>query len=826
MKKYHLFVFFFFIYTISFSQEIKVSVENVTLNTLLIDIRDNYNIDISFDDTELAKYTISLKKSFKSPEKTFDYILKDLPINYEKINDVYLFFYKTQNISRAIKYTLSGVITDAFNSESLPYTNIIVNGFGIISDEFGNFNFVSTSDSIFKLRISYLGYRQIDTIISPGVNHKIKMTPANLNIEEVVVTADSTFGADQTGSKAGLLRLNQKVAFLVPGNGDNSIFNILRLQPGILAAGEQSSELLIWGSYAGQNQINFDGITLFGLKNFNDNISAVNPYLAKDIRIYKGGFDATFGERVGGIIDITGIDGNKNKTSLNANISNTTMNLLGEIPIGKKLSIIAAYRQTYYNLYSDSDFQINNNSQTHFLESGILVSPDYGFRDGNLKISGNTNSGDTYQLSSFWGQDKFSYDVEQEHQSSLITQKLNESNTQYGFHTRYNKLWKGKGSTEININYSFLQKETRDTQSSTEMGMNHNMHNLNEQYLNSVSELKAILKGDFNLWQFHKIKIGTGLISNETIVRETSFDVQNKNELDKTSQIIIYIQDKIFVHDKLKVTLGVRADYSLNLKKSYLQPRLNLQFRPITNLQFNASWGIYNQFISQSTVVDQYGNYRYLWIVSDDIEIPVLNAQHLVVGSKFKTNGFSINVEGFYKITDGITRQLDEFEANFYEGQNKTKGIDFLMKQELRGHSFWISYTLSESLERFSYFQDNIYRSAIHDQRHEIKFASIINLAPFHISVNYVYGSGFLQNTELLSEKENYPYKRLDISGTYKFSLNRIKFETGLSILNLFNYDNIKLSDITQIPDSQGSSVSIYSETVPFTPTLFLNLSF
>ena len=76
------------------------------------------------------------------------------------------------------------------------------------------------------------------------------------------------------------------------------MFNLLRLQPGILAAGEQSNDLIIRGSYEGQSQVLFDGFTLFGMKNFNDNISAVNPFMAKDIRLMKGGFPAELGGRV------------------------------------------------------------------------------------------------------------------------------------------------------------------------------------------------------------------------------------------------------------------------------------------------------------------------------------------------------------------------------------------------------------------------------------------------------------------------------------------------------------------------------------------------
>ena len=54
--------------------------------------------------------------------------------------------------------------------------------------------------------------------------------------------------------------------------------NLLRLQPGILASGEQTNDLIIWGSYEGHSQVLFDNFTIYGLKNFNDNISAFNPF--------------------------------------------------------------------------------------------------------------------------------------------------------------------------------------------------------------------------------------------------------------------------------------------------------------------------------------------------------------------------------------------------------------------------------------------------------------------------------------------------------------------------------------------------------------------
>ena len=73
---------------------------------------------------------------------------------------------------------------------------------------------------------------------------------------------------------------------------------------------------------------------------------------------------------------------------------------------------------------------------------------------------------------------------------------------------------------------------------------------------------------------------------------------------------------------------------------------------------------------------------------------------------------------------------------------------------------------------------------------------------------------------------DKYPYKRADIAATYRFALKRVRIEAGISILNLFNRENIKFTDVTQIPVEDNNFVSIYSEALPFTPALFLKVRF
>ncbi len=187
-------------------------------------------------------------------------------------------------------------------------------------------------------------------------------------------------------------------------------------------------------------------------------------------------------------------------------------------------------------------------------------------------------------------------------------------------------------------------------------------------------------------------------------------------------------------------------------------------------------------------------------------------------------------MDGFYKTTQGLTRYIRLLSLNYQgiaKGDGKSYGLDFYTKYNFSGHTLWLSYTLSKSVEHFSYFRSNEYLYAPQDQRHEFKVATIINLSPVFLSANYVYGSGFLEFPyHQLISTNRIPYSRLDVSATYKFLKKRNIGECGISILNVLNTANRKYSNFERIPLTQISSVSTYFEAVPFIPTLFLKLNF
>jgi hypothetical protein len=842
-----LLAFLFLQVPLVYSQKISIQAKNKPLNRVLVGIRDEYKIQLSFNDSRLAAYRVTVQRVFSSPEEAFSFLIKGLPLHCEKRGEVYLFYSSATEVKNEDpakdppnpeRYLLAGKIINKFNRESLPFSSILVNDHGLLSDSRGFFSFISTTDSVFKLKISYLGFYILDTIVRPG-SATFELTPSVVELQRVVIVGKNVEYSILSGEKTGTTKLNHKVANFLPGFSDNSVFNMLRLQPGILAAGEQSNDLVIWGSYEGQSQVLFDGVTIFGLKNFNDNISAVNPLMAKDINVQRGGFGAELGGKVGGIVNVTGIDGNILSPTAKVSINNMTLSGVASTPVGKSAAAVLAFRQTYYDLYNSAKLNVSQNAASVASEgSTVNIYPDYVFHDLNLKFSGKSKLNDTYFVSLFTGGDKFNYSVSQPRTVPTlgnrkevynVSSDVDEKNTQKGIASFYGKIWKNGNTSNFSLGYSGLSTILSNYQQVIRSLTGKSIYDRIETTTNSIDEASFKLDNKFNVSENQTIEFGTALIRDKIKLKEDSANVTTYQKNDKSTALSLYLLDNIYISKRLSAKIGERVDHPANIGKFYFQPRVSASFKLTDNLKLNGSWGQYNQFVVKTSVTDEDGNYHYFWAVSDNKDIPVLLSSQRVLGLSFTKNDFLVNVEGYSKRIFGITRFVQNRAGLkfVYQGDSKGMGLDVLVKKDYKGNSAWVSYSLGQTLEYFPYFSDNNYRRAPQDQTHEIKIAGLLNLSPFFVSANYVYGSGFPNQAPLTATTEAIPaYHRFDAAVTYQFTRRKFHLETGVSVLNVFNSHNIKYSNFVRLPASQTNTIDINAEAVPFTPALFLNLSF
>ncbi|NQU34417.1 MAG: TonB-dependent receptor, partial [Bacteroidetes bacterium] len=738
------------------SQKIKIDVVGISLNKVLVELRDNYGIQFSFDDKLLSRYSVTAKMEFDSKDDAIFYLISGLPLSVEKSGEIFVVFpseSKKRSSKKNVISRVGGQVVEAGTFEPLPFSQIIINEKQVQSDQNGNFNFLASADTSFNMQISHLGYYVYDTLFNNSLNQKFHLKPSVTELEEVKIEGYDVERATLIGDAAGNMKVNHTIAPYLPGYGDNSVYNLLRLMPGVMASGEQSSDLMVWGSYEGQSKVQFDGFTIFGLKNFNDNIGVVNPLLIKTIRVFKGAYEANYGDRVGGIIQINGINGNIAKPSLTLNINNSTINSLVEVPIGKKSTVLGAYRQTYYNLYNPYDLNVFRNmemssswewnNESHHSSNNmvdVVVVPDYKFSDANFKYSYRGDKGDIFSASLYSGGDYYSYNVEGESGIQQLSSSLSERNKQLGASLSYSKIWGKEHNSTLTISYSDLDNETNESNStSNNMGnnMGHDWGNSNEQVnqeilqiKNKIDEFSAELVDKFSLLNGNQFDLGLGYQINNVLLDRNITDENAINLNGLSEKYYLFVQGILPLSKKLLVKPGFRTIFANEIGEFYFEPKLSVTYNITEPFKINASWGRYHQFLSKTPFVDNNLNYTWFWTASNGTTIPVLDATHWVSGISYNKNDFLLSIEGYLKNTNGVTRYSNEtqqIDKGFYSGKSRSYGIDFYVKKEYKKNVAWISYTISKAEENLSNDASDKHILAPQDQRHELKLAGIYN---------------------------------------------------------------------------------------------------
>lgn len=834
--------------------EIRLDVRHKPLNEVLLDLKEDYSLQFAYDKDLLSSYKITANRAFQNEEEALIFLLKDLPLQLENSGGVFLIYPKTPQKPLSAKKRstkISGQVMEVQTYEPLPFSYILINNKSVQSDRHGHFTFLASADTTFDLRISHLGYFIYDTLFSGGLNKEFLLTPKIEQISEVKVEGNPVERSTLIGDRPGKMKINHRIAPILPGYGDNSVFNLLRLMPGIVASGEQSNDLLIWGSYESHSRIQFDGFTVFGLKNFNDNISVVNPFVVKNIDVYKGGYAAKFGGRVGGIVDITGKNGSLQKPAFTFNINNTTVNSLLEIPVSENSSLLAAYRQTYYQLYDPAKLNLFRKNEDSGQEQGqgplpggsngqggmqseeidFTVQPDFKFRDANLKYSVNGDNGGEFFVSLYGGGDSFSYNMESSFTNNMLTRTEAEKNRQFGGAAVLSQPWENGSRTGFTVSYSVFYRDATEQNQVENMRFNQIRISKSITSENTVDEFTVKTEHTVPVQNGNQFHFGAGFISNNVQFLRKSFDDEVINLDSNSPRIFGFVQNDWPVANFLDLKSGVRMVYSSNLKKVYAEPRIMATVHFNDDINLNASWGLYNQFMAKTSVVDSLFNFTYFWTNSDGESIPVLHGRHLVSGLSYNKNGVTFSFEGYHKITSGLTRFFNGtrlISRGFYEGKGRSYGMDVYLKKEYKKHMGWISYSWSKTDEHYPFFVRNFWRPAPHHQTHELKAAAIIKLNRFYVSSNYVYGSGFERFNIETDDGSllNREYSRLDAAVVYKFRPGKVKAEAGISVLNVFDTDNIKYSNLRRASVDDINLVGIYTEAVPFTPAVFLMLKF
>lgn len=479
--------------------------------------------DISYDNDAMADYRVTVDRSFGSVDEALEFLLKDTQYTFRKISGVYVL---VKRVPKKIKVT-----SQRYNTvPELPVVRMY-------------------------------------------------------NLSEIVISSDALKYSAEKGDFSAELHLDAHYSRYIPGSGDNSVFNLLRMLPGLRASNEPSNELIVWGSRAGESRMIFDGIRLFGMQSFNDNISSVNPYMVKDIVLKKGAYGAEIGNQCGAIAEITSSNADYERFSVKMNLGTHTANVYLNVPLFGKAAVELAYRRTFYDLYQRID----------------TIKPQYTFSDLNVKISGKSVGDDTYRLSFYGADDSFGYrSVDTEND---VTRGRSQNN-QWGLSAQYNRIWNGTTRSDIQLSFTNLRSSRHFT-------------NLVQEFTSSIAQSYTLRN--------HLLKAGL----------ELEYYRTDGDELFKPT---VYVSDE-FTYNGFRLKSGLRMD--MIMQKINLQPRISASYDFDGGFQLMFSSGLYNQYVSRVP----YDSETFKWGITDSF-YSIHNVGGFSYNSPF---GLYTSIEGYYK---------------------------------------------------------------------------------------------------------------------------------------------------------------------------------
>ncbi|MCZ6915386.1 MAG: TonB-dependent receptor [Gemmatimonadetes bacterium] len=776
--------------------------------------------------------------------------------------------------------TISGLVRDSTNGETLPFAAISVRGTAArtMSNRDGYFTLLGVPTDSFTLRVTFVGYGATDVAVPAGANPDrivIGMSPIPFRLDEITVVADD-YRIMRTGDGVSRITASPRDMAVLPSVGEVDIFRSLQLLPGISGTNESSSGLFVRGGTPDQNLVLLDGMTVYHVDHFFGFFSAFNADAIKDVQVFKSAFPAQYGGRVSSVVDMTGKTGDPNRAHASLGMNLLSAQASVQVPLFRKGSVTLTARRSYTDLlqtglYNSIFTMFQGEEEDAIGATGAIrpgggtggqggpggrgagrfaqanfttTNPDFYFYDVNGKVTYRPTDSDVLSISLYSGQD---YLDQSRFQSTDLTTQGNLTRgittditdlTNWGnkgVSGKWARQWDSRLYTNVLLAYSEYfsdynrrnVNETRDAAADTLIAA----RSFGSSEDNQVGDLTIRMDNEWQALRTHKIDFGGWFTRSDVqylFLRDDTTTVLDSDQ--DALRLAGYVQDTWSLGRALNLTLGGRAAYYDQTAKMYLEPRASAAWRITNRVTLKGAYGRYHQFVNRVVNENVTEGSRDFWLLADGDLVDVTSSQHYVAGASYETNGFLVDVEAYRKDLQGLSefslrfRRAGEVSVDnlFFEGTGVAQGVEFLVQKKTGAYTGWVSYTLSRVEHQFPDLNDGEPFPALHDQTHEAKLVNSISLGRWSFSGTWVYGTGKPYTApeseyaiELLDgRQQGYihvstknslrlpAYHRADIAAHFRFNLGTWKGDVGLSVLNLYNRNNVwyREFDLTESP--------------------------
>ncbi len=860
------------------------------LSKALKTIQSNYPVRIAFDHALVQNILVALELQDLSVSQSMEQLLAGTPLTFQTIGNNIVIVPRPRDewkdSPREISASVSGTVRDADTGETLPQATLRIRGTAIATtaNNDGHFTLFKIPADTCVLEVMYVGYiTQSRRVRDINMHEPLDLwLRSDTQMLHEVVVLDEYNQAVHVEELPGASVFNPASLSSLPSLGEQDIFRTMQLVPGVAATDESSAGMVIRGSHPSYNLTLLDGMTIYQQDHFFGSFSIINADIIKDVRVYKGMFDARYGGRVSGLVDITSKDGNAVKPSFSAKVNLISAKATAEIPLGKKWSLFAGARRSFTDVVQTSLFNTlfdvarASSDQIQFFRPQALTghaTPTYYFFDANTKLTFRPTTCDKISLSLYASRDQIhirdSASLGDDTDTFIVTRDETTHWGNNGISLRWSRQWNEQYYSSLRVsgseffrNFNLHQQIDLDMMRSTyRFDLENNITDFsyaldNEWVLNTTLSWTFGISGTRQKTHA-RIRDGyTYTVSGDVDPGEMPGDTDAAED-NQSWLHSVYGMLKASPVNRLTVSAGARVVHYYNrVGQQYIEPRLSARYALTQDMNLKTGYGRSNQFITQLFYYSPTGSISGMnenfWMLSEpgDPRYPVITSDHVTAGVTQKHGQFIYDAEVYYKTTRGVI-----IDDNFADGTADTHGMD-IMIQKTRGiHKGWLAYSFARGTQTHPDILGGQAMPSWQDQRHEIKLVDMVTLGRWNISSTVLYGSGkpyakylvqyhrdeetgTIDSYDLALDYRNKTrlpaYFRIDLAVSYRTHIKTsVVLETGLSIHNITDHRNIKTRRI----DTARIEQAIFAgEELPPTyidlvlpglsPSLFLNIGF
>ena len=774
----------------------------------------------------------------------------------------------------AQKVTLSGVVKDTENGESILGCNISLQALNATSEiqssssNQAGFYSITVMPGTYILNVSSFGYMQLSDTIELTQNrvHNIEIGIEEKMLSTVTVSSQRK---DQNVNSVDVGKMTMSVEAIksLPALfGEADVIKAIQLLPGVQSGGEGNSGFYVRGGGADQNLILLDEATVYNASHLFGFFSVFNANAVKNIELFKSGMPAQYGQRMSSVLDVRQKEGNMKKYEVEGGIGLIFSNLTVQGPIKKdKASFIVSGRRTYidflvqpflkndnplkrakfnfYDLNAKLNWRIND--KHHIYLGGYYGHDVYGFKSASVKINTQFHWGNA-AASLRWNyiispklflatSATFSdYDFGTDMKVDAYSFKLNSGVRDGGLKSELTYLPSTSHTLKFGVHYIFHRFNPNSYEVEAGEGAALSMPNSTSYY---AHELAVYVNDEYDVAKWLKLNLGLRYSQFEHIGGFTRY----------------VLDDFGYAVDSIRYKPGERISFHCGL-----EPRVSARFLINKNVSIKAAYTLNHQYLHQISMAS-ISLPTDVWMPSTDIVKPQRASQFsLGVYANFLDNLLETYIDGYYKSMKNLTEYKDGLDMSsnavnpdqlYTFGNGESYGVEFFIKKSKGRFTGFAGYTLSYTTRQFDELNNGKVFYAKYDRRHDVAINLSYEIVRNKLTASavWVFGSGntmtvptglYFFNGRIITEYSDRnayrmaPYHRLDLSLDWTI-VKKKRWETwlNLSVYNVYNRKNpffifIETDTVFNEGEFQLASQAYQMSLFPILPSLSWNFKF